>query len=84
MKDKPDVMPAEPESEDQQTADKGTGFLSVVHSVLAAGLGVQSSKNRARDFQQGRAVHFIVGGVLGTVLFVIAIVVFVNVIIRTA
>ena len=63
---------------------RGTGFWSVVQSVLAAGLGVQSSKNRARDFKQGRAVHFIVGGVIGTVLFVIAIVVFVKVIIGTA
>ncbi|NQY03701.1 MAG: DUF2970 domain-containing protein [Halieaceae bacterium] len=34
-----------------------------------AGLGVQSSKNRERDFEQGRAGAFIAAGLVFTLLF---------------
>ena len=50
--------------------------LQVVGSVFAAGLGVQSSKNRERDFEQGRLGVFIATGIVFTLLF-IGIVVFV-------
>ena len=46
------------------------GFLQLVGSVLAAGFGVQSSKNRERDFQQGRFGAFVIAGIVFTVLFV--------------
>ena len=51
--------------------NKGTGFWSVVQSVMAAGIGVQSRANKERDFKHGKPLHFIVGGLVGTVLFVI-------------
>ncbi len=44
--------------------------FQVIGSVFAAGLGVQSSKNRERDFNQGRIGTFIVAGLLFTALFV--------------
>jgi hypothetical protein len=44
--------------------------LQVVGSVFAAGLGVQSSKNRERDFKQGRIGVFIAAGIVFTLLFV--------------
>lgn len=44
--------------------------LQVIASVFAAGLGVQSSKNRERDFKQGKAGVFIIAGLCFTVLFV--------------
>jgi Protein of unknown function (DUF2970) len=44
--------------------------LQVVGSVLAAGLGVQSSKNRERDFKQGRLGVFIAAGIVFTLLFI--------------
>jgi len=47
--------------------------MEVVGSVLAAFLGVQSDRNRERDFTKGRAVIFIVVGVLMTGLFVLTI-----------
>ena len=46
------------------------GPLQVIGSVLAAALGVQSSRNRERDFQQGRAGIFIVAGLIFTALFI--------------
>ena len=44
--------------------------LQVISSVFAAGLGVQSSRNRERDFKQGRAGVFIAAGIVFTLLFI--------------
>ena len=40
-------------SENKVTPDQKPGLLSVIKSILAAGIGVQSDKNRQRDFEQG-------------------------------
>jgi hypothetical protein len=45
-------------------------LLQVVGSVLAAGLGVQSSKNRERDFKGGSFKTFLVAGIVFTAVFV--------------
>ena len=45
-------------------------LLQVISSVFAAGLGVQSSKNRQRDFKQGRFGVFIAAGIIFTLLFI--------------
>jgi hypothetical protein len=50
------------------------GFLSIVWSTLAAAIGVQSSKNRERDFTQGSPLAFIAAGVIFTVLFILTVV----------
>jgi len=60
-----------PASDDKMRS--GTGFWNVVQSVAAAMIGVQSSKNKERDFTHGKPVHFIVGGVLGTLLFILVV-----------
>ena len=46
-------------------------FWQMVHSVLAAALGVQSHKNRQRDFTHGKPVHFLLLGLLFTLMFVL-------------
>ena len=46
-------------------------FWQMVHSVLAAALGVQSNKNRQRDFTHGKPVHFLLLGLIFTALFVV-------------
>lgn len=48
-------------------------MFQVALSVLAAGFGVQSSKNRERDFKQGNAITFVVVGLIATILFVLII-----------
>jgi len=70
---------------EQKVGEKkgGTGFWSVVQSVLAAGIGVQSKANKERDFQQGKPLHFIIGGIVGTLLFVLAVAMFVRFLIAT-
>lgn len=45
----------------------------MLQSVLAGALGVQSGKNRARDFGQGKPSHFIGLGVGFTLLFILTI-----------
>ena len=45
-------------------------YLDIVKSVMASFFGVQSDKNRQRDFQQGKASHFIVVGMMMTILFI--------------
>lgn len=53
---------------------KGTGFFSTFQSALASAFGVQSEKNRERDFSQGRPAHFIIAGMIGTVILVLILV----------
>lgn len=63
--------------------EKGTGFWSVVQSVMAAGIGVQSRANKERDFTHGKPLHFIVGGLIGTVLFILLVWLFVQYLINS-
>lgn len=53
--------------------DKPLTFREMLQSVLAAAFGVQSGKNRARDFSRGKPSHFIILGVLFTGLFVLVL-----------
>ena len=58
--------------------------MEVVSSVFAAGLGVQSSKNRERDFKQGRIGVFIAAGIIFTLLFIGIVVSVVQMVLKTA
>ena len=58
--------------------------LQVISSVFAAGLGVQSSKNRERDFSEGRAGVFIAAGVVFTLLFIGVMVMIVQLVLKGA
>jgi len=51
------------------TQDK-VGVKDILQSVFAAALGVQSSKNRDRDFKQGNIGVYIAAGILFTALFI--------------
>ena len=42
----------------------------VIGSVLAAGFGVQSAKNKQRDFQQGSFTIFVIVGIVFTVALI--------------
>ena len=49
-------------------------FINTLKSVGAAFFGVQSDKNRARDFSKGKLSHFIIAGVIGVIVFIGALV----------
>ncbi len=55
-----------------------------IQSVVAAFFGVQSSRNRARDFTRGKPLHFIVVGLLMTVTLVGTLVLLVRLILQQA
>lgn len=61
-----------------KTDEKKLNPLQLVGSVLAAGFGVQSSKNRERDFKQGRLGVFVAAGIVFTLLFMGSIYLVVN------
>ena len=64
-----------------QSRPPGTGLLSTIKSVAAAAFGVQSNANRERDFSNGKASHFIIAGVIGTIIFLLLIALLVKVVI---
>jgi hypothetical protein len=56
-------------------------ILHVIKSVFAAAIGVQSNKNREIDFKHGSLPAYIIVGIIGTVLFIFAIVAVVSLVI---
>lgn len=58
-------------TEDNKSKKPGLG--SLIKSILAAAIGVQSDKNRHRDFEQGNPLAFIIGGFVFTFLFIATI-----------
>ena len=50
-----------------------SGLGTVVKSILAAAIGVQSNKNRKQDFEEGNPLAFIIGGFIFTLLFIATI-----------
>lgn len=61
------------DAERDEERPRKPNLWQIIGSVLAAGFGVQSSRNRERDFKHGRAAVFLVMGVVFTALFVAAI-----------
>ena len=59
-------------SESNVPANK-SGLGTVVKSILAAAIGVQSNKNRKQDFEEGNPLTFIIGGFIFTLLFIVTI-----------
>lgn len=58
---------------DKQTKIKKRSLLSFILSILAAAVGIQSDKNRERDFANGNPLAFIIGGVFFTLLFIASV-----------
>lgn len=58
---------------DDKNHDQPLTFREMLQSVLAAAFGVQSGKNRSRDFSRGKPSHFIILGVLFTAVFVLVL-----------
>ena len=56
-----------------KTSNNKPSLISVVKSILAAAIGVQSDKNRTRDFEQGSPLTFIVGGTVFTLAFIVSL-----------
>lgn len=63
---------------------KKISFFSLMGSVFAASFGVQSKKNRERDFEHGKFHHFAIGGIIFAVLFILLLVGLVKIVMHYA
>ncbi|MGD8311251.1 MAG: DUF2970 domain-containing protein [Gammaproteobacteria bacterium] len=52
---------------------KAPSLLSVLGSVLASMFGVQSTRKREEDFAHGKPSHYIIIGLMVTVIFVLTV-----------
>ena len=57
---------------------RSPGLLKVMQSILAAALGVQSNRRREEDFSSHSPWPYIIGGILFTATFVVALVLIVQ------
>ena len=58
---------------DDPVDNKPPTFWQMLHSVMAAAFGVQSGKNRARDFTHGKPSQFLILGLLFTLCFALTL-----------
>lgn len=49
------------------------GFVSGILSALAALIGIQSSRNRERDFKKAKPEVLIFGGMIAVMLFILCV-----------
>lgn len=71
-------------NDQREGRNKPMSLLQVAQSVLAAFFGVQSERNRARDFQHGSGRTFVIAGLIGTVLFIVVVALVVKLVLSTA
>lgn len=67
----------------EQDSEKLT-FWQIISSVLAAAFGVQSDKNRRRDFSKAKPSTYIIAGIVFTLLFILFLFVLVKIILNAA
>lgn len=75
------TQPQDTESTENNTEDnaeennqqQAPNLLQVIGSVLAGFFGVQSSKNKERDFKHGNHRVFIIVGIMMTLMFLLAV-----------
>ncbi|MBV1882580.1 MAG: DUF2970 domain-containing protein [Pseudomonadales bacterium] len=53
-----------------ETSKKRSSIFQAILSVFAAGVGIQSNKNREQDFNEGNFKTTIFAGLIGVVIFI--------------
>ena len=81
--DKTDMSTDEASTDKAEKLRKITLF-SFMGSLVAAAFGVQTKANRERDFEHGKFHHFIFGGIIFAVLFIMLVVGIVKVVMHYA
>ncbi|WP_232522280.1 DUF2970 domain-containing protein [Marinimicrobium alkaliphilum] len=69
---------------DQREPHSKPSVGQIIFSTLAAAFGVQSNKNRERDFTGGNIYIYMAAGVIFTTVFVVLMVLLVRFILRSA
>ena len=60
-------------TDEKQANEKGITLLSFMGSLVSAWFGVSTKEKRERDFAHGKFSHFIIGGIIFVILFVLAV-----------
>ena len=81
--DKTDISTDDVSTDKAEKPRKLTPF-SFMGSIVAAAFGVQTKANRERDFEHGKFHHFIVGGIIFAVLFILLVIGIVKVVMHYA
>ncbi|MBX8486232.1 DUF2970 domain-containing protein [Pseudomonas cichorii] len=63
----------DPSDDSPKDQSKPPTFWQMLHSIMAAAFGVQSNRNRQRDFTHGKPAHFLLLGLLFTVFFALTL-----------
>lgn len=58
----------------EESGNNPQGIGSVISSVMAAFIGVQSDKKRNEDFTKGKISTYVIVGLIGTAAFVLTII----------
>lgn len=67
--------------DDSNNKPQNATLTQVFQSVLAALFGVQSDKNRRRDFNAANPKTYLIVGVIVTLLFILTVVTVVNIVV---
>lgn len=59
--------------EEDKSKQPSVTFLQIVGSILASFFGVQSEERRRRDFDQGKPIHYIIVGLLATLVLILSL-----------
>ncbi len=70
-------------TEELDKAQYKPNFWTIVLSTLAAFIGVQSDRNRARDFKHGNIYSFIIAGIIFTIIFIVCVTTLVRLILNS-
>ena len=66
------------EIDTKQEEEETLALWEVFQGVLAMFIGVQSEKNRERQFKYGKAYQFIIVGIIITIIFILHIILLVK------
>lgn len=72
-----------PDNSRNQDDDKPLTFFQMLGSVLAAFIGIQSEKNRERDFKKMKPHHVLIAGLLLVAVFMGTVIAIVSSILAT-
>jgi hypothetical protein len=73
-----------PDPRESAPEDKPPTLWQTIASVNAAFFGVQSSKNRERDFKRGKPLHFVIVGLVMTAVFALVVWIAVKLVLHNA
>lgn len=71
-------MPHDPSQEDRQSAEKKAGPLQVAMAVFWSFFGVRKNKNWQEDAARITPVQAIIGGLIGALIFIVALILIVR------